>query len=114
MRRFFFFLIILAILLSYVAPVAASRTTTAGNAIRIYYAGPEKNSVYTALTLAPKGTFRIVTDPSQADVFVLNGSIPDPAAVAARLNAGAGIVLMLGPDLTSQAVQTTLGVPLIL
>ena len=106
MRRFFYVLIILAILLSFVTPVAA------GSPIAIYYAGPEKNSVYTALTLAPKGTFAFVTDPSQADVFVLNGAIPDPAAVAARLNAGAGILLILGGDLTSQAVQTALGIPI--
>ena len=106
MRRFFYVLIILAILLSFVPPVAA------GSPIAIFYAGPEKNSVYTALTLAPKGTFAFVTDPSQADVFVLNGAIPDPAAVAARLNAGAGILLILGGDLTSQAVQTALGIPI--
>ena len=108
MRRFFFSLITLAILLSYVTPVAASNT------IQIYYAGPENNSVYTALTLAPRGTFAFVTDPSQADVFVLNGTIPDPDGIAARVNAGAGIVLILGPDLTSQAVQTVIGVPLTL
>ena len=108
MRRIFFVLMILAILLSFVPPVAA------GSPIRIYYAGPEKNSGYTALTLAPTGTFTFVADPSQADVFVLNGSIPNPAEVAARLNDGAGLVLILGPNLTSQAVQTALGVPLTL
>jgi O-antigen/teichoic acid export membrane protein len=108
MRRIFFVLMILAILLSFVPPVAA------GSPIRIYYAGPEKNSGYTALTLAPTGTFTFVANPSQADVFVLNGSIPNPAEVAARLNDGAGLVLILGPNLTSQAVQTALGVPLTL
>jgi O-antigen/teichoic acid export membrane protein len=108
LRRIFFVLMILAILLSFVPPVAA------GSPIRIYYAGPEKNSGYTALTLAPTGTFTFVADPSQADVFVLNGSIPNPAEVAARLNDGAGLVLILGPNLTSQAVQTALGVPLTL
>ena len=108
MRRIFFVLMILEILLSFVPPVAA------GSPIRIYYAGPEKNSGYTALTLAPTGTFTFVADPSQADVFVLNGSIPNPAEVAARLNDGAGLVLILGPNLTSQAVQTALGVPLTL
>ncbi len=106
MRRFVIILITLAVLLSFVTPAAAT------NAIRLYYAGPEKNSVHTALTLAPKGTFTFVTDPSQADVFVLNGFIPDPAAVAARLAAGAGVVLFLGPDLQSGAVQTALGIPL--
>ena len=86
----------------------------ASSTIRIFYSGPETNSVHTALTLAPKGTFTFVTDPAQADVFVLNGSIPDPAAVAARLNAGAGLLLILGPDLTAQTVQTAIGVPLTL
>jgi len=71
MRRLLFFLVILSILLSFTIPVSA------GNIIRIYYAGPEKNSVFTALTLGPPSTFNFVTDPSQADVFVLNGSIPD-------------------------------------
>ena len=108
MRRFFVILLTLVVLFSFATPVAA------GGSIRVYYAGPQKNSVYTALTLAPKGTFEFVSDPSQADVFVLNGTIPDPAAVAARLDAGAGLVLILGPDLTAEDVQTTLGVPLTL
>ncbi len=106
MRRFFVVLITVAIVFSFVTPAAAADT------IRLYYAGPEKNSVYTALTLAPKGTFAFVTDPSQADVFVLNGTIPDPAVVVARLDAGAGVVLFLGPDLKAEAVQTALGIPL--
>lgn len=108
MRRFIAVLFTLAVALSFVAPVAA------GNTLRLYYAGPQENSVFIALTLAPKGTFTFVSDPSQADVFVLNGSIPDPAVVAARVQAGAGIVLILGPDLTSEAVQSVLGVPLTL
>ncbi len=107
-RRFFFVLLVLAILLSFATPVAA------GSPILVYYAGPEKNSVHTALMLAPKGTFTFVADPAQADVMVLNGVIPDPAVVAARLNSGAGIVLILGPNLTSQLVQTALGFPLTL
>jgi O-antigen/teichoic acid export membrane protein len=106
MRRFFVILLSLVILFGCVVPTAAA------NPIRLYYAGPEKNSVRTALALAPKGTFSFVTDPSQADVFVLNGIIPDPAAVAARLEAGAGVVLILGPDLPSEAVQSALGIPL--
>ena len=108
MRRFFVVLLILVIMLNFVVPAAASST------IRVYYAGPEENSVYAALTIAPKGTFTFVSDPSQAEVFVLNGTIPDPAAVAARLEAGAGVVLFLGPDLSSADVQTALGVPLTL
>ena len=106
MRRIFVVLITLLVLFSFTTPASA------GNAIRVYYAGPEENSLHTALTLAPKGTFTFVTDPSQADVLVLNGVIPDPLQVAARLEAGAGLVLILGPDLTSGQVETALGVPL--
>ncbi len=108
MRRSIAVLFVLVMLFGFVTPVQATST------IRIFYSGPETNSVHTALTLAPKGTFAFVTDPTQADVFVLNGSIPDPAAVAARLNAGAGLLLILGPDLTAQTVQTAIGVPLTL
>ena len=108
MRRSISVLFVLFMLFSFVTPAQASST------IRIFYSGPETNGVHTALTLAPKGTFIFVTDPAQADVFVLNGSIPDPAAVAARLNAGAGLLLILGPDLTAKTVQTALGVPLTL
>ena len=108
MRRILVVLLALVVTLSFVTPVAA------GNPIRIFYAGPEKNSVHTALTLAPKGTFSFVTDSSLADVFVLNGTIPDPAVVAARVDAGAGILLILGPDLTAETVQTALGIPLTL
>ena len=108
MRRFFIVLLTLLVLFSFATPAAA------GNTIRIYYAGPEGNSLHSALAIAPKGTFTFVTDPSQADVFVLNGAIPDPALVAARLEAGAGLVLMLGPDLSSGQVETALGIPLTL
>ncbi len=106
MRRFLIVLFTVVILFSFVAPAKAS------SSIRLYYAGPQENSVFTALTLAPKGTFTFVTDPAQADVFILNGVIPDPAVVAARLDAGAGVVLILSPDLTSKAVETALGIPL--
>ncbi len=106
MRRFLIILFTVVILFSFAAPVEAS------SPIRLYYAGPQESSVFTALTLAPKGTFTFVTDPAQADVLILNGVIPDPAVVAAKLNAGAGVVLILGPDLTSKVVGTALGIPL--
>jgi O-antigen/teichoic acid export membrane protein len=106
MRRIAVALLTLLVLFSFAAPAAA------GNTIRIFYAGPKNNSVYTALTIAPKGTFTFVTDSSQADVIVLNGTIPSPAEVAARLNAGAGLLLILSPDLTAEDVQTALGVSL--
>ncbi len=92
------------LLLSIVAPAWAT------NALRVYYAGPE-GGVATALALAD---FELVTDPALADVLVLNGIIPDPEALGARVRAGAGLVLILGPDLTAAAVQALLGMPLTL
>jgi hypothetical protein len=63
MRCIFVILITLVVMFSFVAPAAA------GNTICIYYAGPEVNSVYTALTLVPEGTFTFVNDPSQATYY---------------------------------------------
>ena len=105
MRKILPLLLVVVFLFAIVPPAAAS------DSIRVYYAGPEENSVRTALTLAPKGTFTFVTDPSQADIFVLNGTIPDPVAVAARLKTGAGLVLILGPDLSAADVEAVTGVP---
>ena len=53
-------------------------------------------------------------DPAQADVFVLNGSIPDPVAIAAQLQHGAGLVLILGPGMLAADVQTISGIPVML
>jgi O-antigen/teichoic acid export membrane protein len=108
MRRILVAFIIAVILFSLAAPVSAATT------IRVYYAGPENSPVQTALKLAPKGTFSFVSDPSQADVLVLNGVIPDPGLVAANLEKGAGLVLLLGADLNAQSVQAATGIPLAL
>ena len=108
MRRIITVLLTLVVLFTFVPPAAA------GNPVRVYYAGDKTSSVYTALAIAPRGTFSLVTDPAQADVFVLNGIIPDPATISARLKSGAGLVLFLGPDLTQASVQDLLGVPVTL
>jgi hypothetical protein len=81
---------------------AAAQTPT-----RVYYAGPA-GAVPQALTLAG---FALVNDPAQAQAIVLNGVIPDGAALAARVRAGAGLVLILGPNLTAAEVGRLLGVP---
>ncbi len=84
--------------------------TLAAGGIRVYYAGPE-GGVRTALALA---RFPLVSDPAQADVLVLNGAIPDPAALAQQVRRGAGVVLILGPDTDAGAVETLLGIPVAL
>ncbi len=78
--------------------------------LNVYYAGPD-GGVRTALGLDKD--VRFTSDPAQADVFVLNGQIPaaDAAAIRTRVQGGAGLVLILGPDLTGQAVGELLGAP---
>jgi O-antigen/teichoic acid export membrane protein len=105
---------IIVILLSLVLLLTLSIPAAAANPVRVYYAGDQASSVYTALAIAPKGTFTFVTDLAEADVFVLNGVIPDAASVSARVKAGAGLVLFLGPDLTQANVETLLGFPVTL
>ena len=108
MRKLILPLLIFIVLFTAVSPAAAFNT------IRVYYAGPQDNGVYTALTLAPHGTFKFVSDPTQADVFVLNGSIPDPVAISTQVQIGAGLVLILGPGMSAADVQTISAVPVIL
>jgi len=104
MRKIILPLLVLVILFAAVAPASASDT------IRVYYAGPD-GGVRTALELAK---FQLVDDLAQVDVFVLNGSIPDPAAVAAQVQRGAGLVLILGPNMSAADVETVSGVPVTL
>ncbi len=101
MRKLISSLFVLAFLLSIVSPASAA------DGITVYYAGTE-GSVKTALELAK---FTFVTNPAQADVLILNGTIPDPAAAAAQLERGAGLVLILGPDLTAADVEAAAGIP---
>jgi len=88
--------------------VAASPAAAQVSAVHVYYAGPE-GGVRQSLGLADE--FEIVSDPLQAEVLVLNAAIPDPAAIAARVREGAGLLLILGPELTAEAVGAVLGVP---
>ncbi len=109
MRRLTFVHLIIACLFFTARPAAA------GSTIRVYYAGPQDSSLRRALDLTGRAdTFALVTDPTQADVFLLNGLIPDPMAIAERLQAGAGLVLIIGPDLSQADVQTLLGIPVTL
>ncbi len=94
----------LLLCLCVVPPVAAQEV------VRVYYAGPE-GAVRTALELAD---FSLVDNPAQADVALLNGVIPDAPALAERLQAGGGLVLILGPGLSAEEVGALLGAPVTL
>ncbi|MBE3066315.1 MAG: hypothetical protein IMZ73_02635 [Chloroflexi bacterium] len=104
MRKILLPLLVLVILFAAVSPASANDT------IRVYYTG-SNGGVRTALELAK---FQLVDDPAQADVFVLNGIIPDPAAVAAQVQRGAGLVLILSPNVPAADVETVSGVPVTL
>jgi O-antigen/teichoic acid export membrane protein len=88
-------------------PAARAR---ASDSIRVYIAG-DASTVRPALDLAGRGAFVVVDDPLQADVLLLNGEIPDPESVNNRLQNGAGLVLILGPDVTSESFTAATGVP---
>jgi O-antigen/teichoic acid export membrane protein len=100
MRKIVLVLLLLCILL--ITPQLAS----ANNLIQIYYAGPE-GALYTALTLDQD--IRLVTEPSLADVFILNGQIPPGEVVLPGIQRGASLVLVLGPDLSSAQLSDLLG-----
>ncbi len=89
---------------------AAALAAPLSSGITIYYAGPD-GGVRTALGLAG---FSVATDPAEARVLVLNGAIPDPAALAAQVHDGAGLVLILGPDINAADAGTLLGTPVTL
>ena len=102
MRKAFSLLIAVLLVFATILPVRAQAE------LAVYYAGPA-SSVRTALELAPQ-VFRLVTDPAEADVLVLNGEIP--AGAAERYHAGAGLVLFLAPELSAAQVEDLLGFPL--
>ena len=79
-----------------------------GATLSVYFAGVD-GGVRTALSLDKNVVF--VTDPARADVFVLNGTVPDrdAPAIQGRVQSGAGLVLVLGPGLTSQQVGGLFG-----
>jgi O-antigen/teichoic acid export membrane protein len=101
MRRVILLLIVAALFLSAVTPALAQQPN-----LHVYYAGAG-STVFTALRLGKQ--FDLVSDPAQADVLVLNGAIPPGAAE--RYHSGAGLVLILGPELHASAVSALLGMP---
>jgi O-antigen/teichoic acid export membrane protein len=94
-------LLILAVLLSACAPSQHPDLIQRS----VFYAGAE-GSVKTALSLAG---YRLVTNPVLADVFVLNGAVPDDTVITERVQNGAGLVLILDKGMTSEQVSTLLG-----
>ena len=83
----------------------------ASNSIRIFYTGDPVGKARIALGLAPEGMFTFVDDPARADVFFLNGDIPQTEIVVDRLGEGAGLVLILGESTTQEQVSALLQFP---
>jgi O-antigen/teichoic acid export membrane protein len=100
MRKTLLLLLLLPLL--FLSPKLAS----ADNSLNVYYAGTS-GTLFTALTLDKN--VQQVSTVSTADVFVLNGEIPDGEAIRRRLEQGAGLVLILGPDLTPAQINSLLG-----
>ncbi len=101
----------LALLFALVCMFIPTFSARAGSLpLNVYYAGPD-GGVRTALGLDKD--VRFTSQSAQADVFVLNGQIPtaDAKAIRTRLQDGAGLILILGPNLTGQAVGELLGGP---
>jgi O-antigen/teichoic acid export membrane protein len=106
MRRFIIAIVVISILFFAVTPARAN------GSLNVYYAGEENSMVYSALKLTG---YTLVTDPSEAQVFVLNGKIPSDPVIAERIKSGeAGLVLILGPGMTAAQAQEILGFPMAL
>ena len=107
MRKFVFLLLIVFL---FIPPLIVGAK---GEPLNVYYTGPE-GGVRQALLLDKN--VLLVTDPSQAQVFVLNGTLPeaDAAAIRSGVESGAGLVLVLGPGLAPLAVSDLLGEPVTL
>ena len=108
MRIIVRFIILTALILAWAAPAAG--VTAAADPPTIYYAGPQ-GAVKTAIDLT---RFPYTQDISAADVIILNGAIPDANAAAAQLRAGAGLLLILGAEITAEQAGTLLGAPVVL
>ncbi len=100
--------VVILVLLIVLPPPARAQA----EALPVYYAGPQGEGVHTALRLAQdKGFVKLVLEPGKAQVFVLNGIAPGAGEIARRVQAGAGLVLVLGPGLEAGQVETLLGTP---
>ena len=95
-------LILLLLSLLFLFPTLVS----ADNTLQVYYAG-KSDSLFTALSLDKN--LQLVTYISQAEVIILSGEIPDGGAIQARVEQGAGLVFILGPDLNAAEINALLG-----
>ncbi|HEY9160525.1 MAG TPA: hypothetical protein VIS94_05530 [Desulfomonilia bacterium] len=81
----------------------------AGSGLKVFYAGPE-GSVTRALSLAKD--FEI-TPSSDADVYVLNNSIPDPENISLKVKQGAGLILIMGPQISQEQLKKLFETPVV-
>jgi hypothetical protein len=107
------FLKILSILSILLLVFVEASPARASAELRVYIGG-ESSTVYPALDWAGWGVFILVDDPDRADVLLLNGAIPDPERVRSRLEAGAGLVLILGRQISSEQFSRATNVPVTL
>ena len=101
MRKTVFWFVILFLILASTTPVSAD------NSPRIYHTRPEGN-VKKALEMA---NFTFVEHIEQADVLILNGTIPDAQSMASRLKAGAGLLMIPGQDVRTEDFEELTGIP---
>src|SRR5512137_295481 len=106
MRRILITVFATFLLLSAATPARAEDT------LLVYYAGDQTSGVYAALELTG---YTVVTDPAIAEVYVLNGEIPSDPLIRERISSGeAGLVLILGENMTESQAQELLGIPVTL
>ena len=110
MRKISLLLCAVAFLFSANLARGSSTALAHDEALRVYYlgAGDETGSVLTALKLAK---FELVETVEAADVLVLNGAVPDPAAVRTSLETGSGVMMILGPQVTAEEMAGIFGSP---
>ena len=103
MRRLVSLLLVLTFIFAWATPAFAS------DALSVYYFGAPNSSVLTALELAE---FNLVEDPDQADVILLNGAVSEVDKIVSQVEAGAGLVLIMGSQVEYADAQTVLGIPI--
>jgi O-antigen/teichoic acid export membrane protein len=105
-------LTLLTLIICFLLPVSTARA--GGPLLSVFYSGPQ-GGVYQALML--DNSTQITDEPAQADVFLLNGVLPangDLSLIEKCIQSGAGLILILGPELSARDVSTLLGEPVLL